>query len=214
MVRRLYLMRHGYTLFNLLNKKQGWSDSPLVDLGVKQAHEVREHLVAKGINFDHVYSSPSGRAIETLGIVLGEKISFTCDARLREWCFGAFEGQDNCLSPRPIKGDFFVPFGGESEREVQNRMVTALSEIMARDNHSKVFVVSHGAAMRLFYEYWQHTSLIISSGLVANCGMFTFVYDESTHSFSCTESYSPALGPEALSPLPRVLFPELDRKRG
>lgn len=29
MVKKLYLMRHGQTLFNLQNKIQGWCDSPL-----------------------------------------------------------------------------------------------------------------------------------------------------------------------------------------
>ena len=33
----LYLMRHGQTLFNLQHKIQGWCDSPLTELGIKQA---------------------------------------------------------------------------------------------------------------------------------------------------------------------------------
>ena len=30
---RLYLMRHGQTLFNTLNRIQGWCDSPLTEKG-------------------------------------------------------------------------------------------------------------------------------------------------------------------------------------
>ena len=37
MVKKLYLMRHGQTLFNLQNKIQGWCDSPLTELGQYQA---------------------------------------------------------------------------------------------------------------------------------------------------------------------------------
>ena len=37
MKKTLYLMRHGQTLFNLQHKIQGWCDSPLTELGIKQA---------------------------------------------------------------------------------------------------------------------------------------------------------------------------------
>ena len=43
-MRTLYLMRHGYTLFNFLDKKQGWCDSPLTSVGVAQAREAGDHL--------------------------------------------------------------------------------------------------------------------------------------------------------------------------
>ena len=44
MVKHLYLMRHGETLFNVRRKIQGWCDSPLTENGVKQAKAVREIL--------------------------------------------------------------------------------------------------------------------------------------------------------------------------
>lgn len=37
MNKKLYIIRHGQTLFNLLDKVQGASDSPLTELGIKQA---------------------------------------------------------------------------------------------------------------------------------------------------------------------------------
>ena len=37
MKKTLYLMRHGQTLFNVRRKVQGWCDSPLTELGIKQA---------------------------------------------------------------------------------------------------------------------------------------------------------------------------------
>lgn len=36
-MKRLYLVRHGETLFNIQGKIQGWSDSPLTERGIKQA---------------------------------------------------------------------------------------------------------------------------------------------------------------------------------
>ena len=44
MKKTLYLMRHGQTLFNLQHKIQGWCDSPLTELGIKQA-KVAEKMV-------------------------------------------------------------------------------------------------------------------------------------------------------------------------
>jgi len=37
MIKTFYLMRHGQTLFNLMEKIQGASDSPLTELGIEQA---------------------------------------------------------------------------------------------------------------------------------------------------------------------------------
>lgn len=34
---RVYMIRHGQTLFNVLRRKQGWCDSPLTEVGIGQA---------------------------------------------------------------------------------------------------------------------------------------------------------------------------------
>ena len=44
MKKTLYLMRHGQTLFNLQHKIQGWCDSPLTELGIKQAKVMENGL--------------------------------------------------------------------------------------------------------------------------------------------------------------------------
>ena len=50
-----------------------------------------------GIQFQQAVSSDSGRTIQTMGIVLEElgltgKIPYRYDKRIREWCFGSFDG--------------------------------------------------------------------------------------------------------------------------
>ena len=55
MVKKLYLMRHGQTLFNELKRMQGWSDSPLTDLG-SQAKGARQYFLDNGIVFGAVSS--------------------------------------------------------------------------------------------------------------------------------------------------------------
>ena len=197
MTRRLYLMRHGYTLFNLLDKKQGWCDSPLTEVGVTQARQAGEHFRELGISFDHAYSSPSERAWRSLELALGEDYPFVLDKRLREWCFGVLEGHDNYVSPRPASGDFFVRFGGESEEQVLARFMPAVDEIMRRPGHENVLIVSHGATTRLFFREWQEHSHIEGGGQIKNCGVYTYEFDEATGFFSCVDCWSPALQTES-----------------
>lgn len=73
----LYLMRHGQTLFNLQHKIQGWCDSPLTDLGIKQAQVASEYFKTNHIIFDHAYSSTSERACDTLEIVTDYQMPYT-----------------------------------------------------------------------------------------------------------------------------------------
>ena len=66
MTKILYLMRHGQTLFNVRRKVQGWCDSPLTELGIRQAITAGEYFKKNNISLDHTYSSTSERACGTL----------------------------------------------------------------------------------------------------------------------------------------------------
>ena len=94
---RLYIARHGKTLFNTLGRAQGWSDTPLTQEGERGIQELGIGLKKAGLDFDQAVSSDSGRAIQSMGIILEEmgltgKIPYRYDKRIREWCFGSFDG--------------------------------------------------------------------------------------------------------------------------
>ena len=94
---KLYIARHGKTMFNTIGRAQGWSDSPLTEAGERGIHELGIGLRQAGIQFQQAVSSDSGRTIQTMGIVLEElgltgKIPYRYDKRIREWCFGSFDG--------------------------------------------------------------------------------------------------------------------------
>ena len=205
-MRTLYLMRHGYTLFNFLDKKQGWCDSPLTSVGVAQAREAGEHLRALGIEIDHAYSSPSERAWRSLELALGEDFPFTMDKRLREWNFGVLEGQDNYVAMRPASGDYYGNFGGEVEAQVRARFLPAIDDFMRRPDHGNVLVVTHGATTRLFFRTWQEHSLGEHDGRIGNCGIYTFAFDEDTGIYSCTDMWMPSLQTESVI---MTEFPEM-----
>lgn len=149
----LYLVRHGQTELNVQNILQGWHDSPLTARGREQALATRAAFEARGISFDHAYSSPLGRARHTAGLIVGEDLPIKPVDDLREWHLGSLEGASNREMPSRPWGDYPVAFGGESEGELRARMVAALSRIMARPRHDCVLAVSHGSACQEFLEY-------------------------------------------------------------
>ncbi len=94
---RLYIARHGKTMFNTIGRAQGWSDTPLTEAGERGIKELGLGLKEAGLSFKLAVSSDSGRTIQTMGIILQElgltgKIPYRYDKRIREWCFGSFDG--------------------------------------------------------------------------------------------------------------------------
>ena len=91
----LYIVRHGKTMFNTIERVQGWCDTPLTKQGQEGIHYLGKGL--KDVDFSFAYSSDSGRAIETARNILsehakGKDIPYFIDQRIREWCFGSLEG--------------------------------------------------------------------------------------------------------------------------
>ena len=64
---RLYLVRHGETVWNFENRIQGASDVPLNDRGREQAESLAIKL--QKIQFFKILSSPLERAFETAKII-------------------------------------------------------------------------------------------------------------------------------------------------
>jgi len=93
-----YIMRHGKTMLNTTDRAQGWADAVLTPPGEEVVKAAARGL--KDIPFQSVYSSDSGRAMQTTRIVLAEnkasgKVEPVLDWRLREFNFGTYEGELN-----------------------------------------------------------------------------------------------------------------------
>lgn len=94
---KLYVVRHGKTMFNAIGRAQGWSDTPLTADGERGIHELGLGLKSAGVTFKQAFSSDSGRTMQTMKILLADldlegKIPYQTDPRIREWCFGSFDG--------------------------------------------------------------------------------------------------------------------------
>ena len=136
---KLYLMRHGETLFNTQKRVQGWCDSPLTENGIWQAEQAKQYFAKKGISFDAVYSSTQERATDTAKIVAPD-YSVTQLKGIKEMNFGSFEAQPEHLLPKHRPGsrsfeDLLVPYGGEDIREVGQRVLKTVLE--KAEEHTK-----------------------------------------------------------------------------
>src|SRR5262245_13701413 len=85
----IWLVRHGETEWSISGQHTGSTDIPLTAQGRLQAVAIGKLLA--GRTFDHVFSSPMGRAVETGTLAgFGERIQL--DDRLCEFDYGEFEG--------------------------------------------------------------------------------------------------------------------------
>jgi len=93
----LFLTRHGKTMLNISDRVQGWSDAVLTPEGIAVAQDLGRGL--KNTPFAAVYSSDSGRAMETARVVQqfsGQtQLPLQIDSRLREFNFGSYEADLN-----------------------------------------------------------------------------------------------------------------------
>ena len=95
-MKKLVLMRHGESQWNLENRFTGWVDVDLTDKGVADARRAGKLLKAEGYDFDIAYSSLLTRAIRTLWLVQEELdrrwIPVVRHWRLNERHYGALQG--------------------------------------------------------------------------------------------------------------------------
>ncbi len=177
MKKTLYLMRHGQTLFNLQHKIQGWCDSPLTELGIKQAKVAGEYFKKNNIKFDKAFSSTSERACDTLEIVTEGKLDYQRLKGLKEWNFGKYEGKDEFLNPPLPYGEFFKLNGGESEIEVKDRMFNTIKDVLDKEDGEVFLMVSHGGACVQFTRKFDDTSTVHFTRGFRNCSIFKIEYE-------------------------------------
>ncbi|OUQ75109.1 histidine phosphatase family protein [Massilimicrobiota sp. An105] len=180
MIKHLYLMRHGETLFNKRRKIQGWCDSPLTKTGILQAKAAKKCL--KDISFDHYYSSTSERCCDTLEIIIGQDTPYKRLKQLKERNFGDFEGESEDLNPKRWSefnyDDLFPHYGGEYTHDVVERMSKCLLEIMENDDHQNVLAVSHGGACYSFLSSVTDPNIVRDNGGFTNCCILHFEYND------------------------------------
>ncbi len=197
MTKYLRFMRHGATELNVADCWQGRADSPLTELGRRQAAEAGAHIADAGIVPDHVYCSPKGRVVETLACALPglyARGAYELDAGLAEISFGSLDGKKHRAGgPASPFRDSLVELGGESEDDVERRVCAAAEKIMLADGAHDVLVVSHGTCGRIFRDHWARLQRVEAPRHLANCSVYTYEFDEGARTFSLVDIYEPGL---------------------
>lgn len=186
MKKTFYLMRHGQTLFNVRGIIQGSCDSPLTALGIEQAKITGNYI--KDLNITHYYCSTAERASDTLELAVGDHLPYTRLKGLKERAFGMFEGESEDLHPQWENGfdDFYPKFGGETTKQVQERMLETCTEIMENDDHQTILAVSHGGASSMFLRNIVDEAKIAevyADGGFTNCAISKYTYENGKFEF-------------------------------
>ena len=156
---RIYITRHGETEWNKAGKMQGWNNSNLTDKGIANAKKLGERL--KGIEFDCIYSSPLGRALDTAKYIRGDKnTDIILKDSLKEMGFGCWEGVDHeevkMLYPEQrhnfwSKPHQYKPIDGESYQELISRVSIFMEEVLKDSSSHNIMIVTHAAVKKAIY---------------------------------------------------------------
>ncbi len=168
----IYFLRHGETAWNRERRLQGSTYGiDLTDFGVRLSEWTRDGFAARGIRIDRAYTSPFRRAAHTAEIVMaGSSCPLVTDDRLREMCFGAYEGtrigndhwvDDNVRLLFQDPDHYLPPAGAESFAEVDARIRDFLDNEIAplEGSCENVLAVSHGGLLRALLRSLQNLPL-------------------------------------------------------
>lgn len=157
---KIYITRHGETLWNIEGKFQGSQNSDLSERGVENAKKLGKSLAS--IDFDRIYSSPLGRAFETAKYIRGDKdTEIVVKNSLKEMSFGIWEGMENSkveeLYPEEKHYFWNEPHmyspveGGESYQELIERASNVLNEIIENESGENILIVAHAAVIKAMF---------------------------------------------------------------
>lgn len=166
--KKVYLVRHGQTDFNLKNIVQGSGvDTDLNELGREQAAAF--YHAYKHIPFDKVYTSALKRSQQSVMQFINDGIPHEALPGLNEICWGVREGKTitaqedeyyyYTLRQWQLGNTMLRLEGGESPEDVVKRMKPVVEHIMSQDNERTILICMHGRAMRILLCYLLHYPL-------------------------------------------------------
>ena len=173
---KLYIVRHGQTEWNVLEKFQGQLNSPLIPEGIKKIEKTASEL--KNIKFEAVYTSELGRTISTAKIILqhnnsekiknkNEKLTLHKLSELNEINFGEWQGMNFkeifIKYPEEAHNYFYdvknytaKNIKGEELNDGLERFLKGLKKIRSNHEYGNILIVTHGTVLELFFNYIQN----------------------------------------------------------
>jgi broad specificity phosphatase PhoE len=180
----LVLVRHGETSANVDGIWHGSLDTALTARGRSQAERVAEHLARTRADASALYASPLARARDTASPIarrLGLAPRYEDD--LREYDLGAWEGKsyaelvrEHRLFERMRREPDWQPGGGESARQVAERLAGRIGAIAEQHAGERVIVVTHGGALTLALGWLIDRELAAWRRVMDNCALSELVF--------------------------------------
>ena len=138
---QIYVVRHGRTQANAAGQLLGRADPDLDDVGIEQAAAIAA-VLPSGLR---VVSSPLARTTQTALAITTE---IETDERALELDYGDLDLVPLTEVPAEVWSKWradvdFIPAGGESLRQVNDRVAELLSELAAADDGRDVALVTH-----------------------------------------------------------------------
>ena len=200
----LTLVRHGQTSANLDGVWHGSTNTLLTEHGRGQAAAAAAFIEANYKPVGTVYASPLDRAHKTAERI-AERLGLVprIDSDLAEYDLGDWEGmsfqslyQDKKLFDRMKSDPHYRPHGGESPKQVGDRLVGSLRRIAARHPGERVVVVSHGGALSIAFGLLLDNDYSSWNRMMKNCAITELVLDPRPElvSFNRTEHLPPEEG--------------------
>lgn len=200
-LKRLYLVRHGQTEFNLAKLVQGRCDSPLTELGRTQALAAGSWLADHDISPDAVGTSPLGRAFATTGLLMSvlterglmdQAVVPQVVLGLMERDYGSYERGPQADVPANVwdPGDALVACGGEGNSALRARVLAALRALLAPADVTCALAVSHGSASKQFLAAVLPDERDVPQAL-PNCAIMACDHDEASGEFFVRDIIDP-----------------------
>jgi 2,3-bisphosphoglycerate-dependent phosphoglycerate mutase len=136
---------HSTSVDNERGVATGWLDGKLSESGRENARELGTRRRDDGIAV--VYTSDLGRAVETAEIAFGgTEIPVRRDWRLRECNYGELNGMPTARLREEVPRRLDTPYpGGESYRDVVERVREFLDELPPELDGKRVVLIGHAA---------------------------------------------------------------------
>ena len=173
---KLYIVRHGQTEWNVLEKFQGQLNSPLTPEGIEKVKETAKEL--KNVNFEAGYTSQMGRTIATAEIILennkyeqektsDQKLKLQKLSELNEIHFGEWQGltfkETFVKYPKEAHNYFYdvknynaKNIKGEELKDGLERFLKGLEKIRKEQKSGNILIVTHGTVLELFFNHIQN----------------------------------------------------------
>ena len=154
---KLYMLRHGETVFSINRGYCGALDVELTEAGQVMARAFADEY--QSLKWEAIYCSPMKRAVAT-ATPLAEATGLSLEIRdgIKECNYGAWEGKTKDEVNREFHENYVhwmtepawnAPEGGETAVEVRNRAMAVIAEIQEKYKEGNVLLVAHRTTLRI-----------------------------------------------------------------